>query len=173
MIVSVICKTVIDYAVRIGWIHACIPISIIVSKCLTKYSVKHTLKKGYLNMKSYQGNHSVFHCWVELNNGIKIDLSSTINTMLIPESIYITERILSETEMDGYTRIDIDNEYNLKEIDNSIKMIDCYIEHGNLNECEKFYIHNNSNSKDMDDLKHYMNDISNIVDNIVSNSGII
>ena len=110
---SIICKTIIEYAVYIGWVNGCIPLSIITSECLSKYGIDNKLKKGFLHMTSFQGKSCVFHCWVEVKNNIEIDISSTVNSILIHSSKYITERILSENILDGYTRIDINTEKEL------------------------------------------------------------
>ena len=86
-------ETVLQKAVACGWYGNCVPVSIILSECLSKAGISNQLSAGYLHISDSSEKIALYHCWVETKLG-KMDISTDI-----------CERLFPKTKIDGCTKI--------------------------------------------------------------------
>tara|TARA_B100000035_G_scaffold285668_1_gene269409 strand:- start:3163 stop:3729 length:567 start_codon:yes stop_codon:yes gene_type:complete len=148
---------IFKYGIKNKWVNNCIPISIILSESFNKKSIENVIKKGLLHMETEGNKKALFHCWVETDGKI-YDLSNKLMIKLNPSWNKFSENTnftYSETLLDGYDRIDMDNDIEIITLNNNNILYDRYVE----------------NSEDFWNLtpgiiKKYRNDIFRMVDNL-------
>ena len=103
-------NTVLQKAVSRGWYGNCVPVSIILSECLSCAGIPNRLTSGFLHIAGVGEKLAVYHCWVETKLGI-MDISSDISKYLFPEKDWHEyEMDCSEEIQAGFLRSDMDTE---------------------------------------------------------------
>ncbi len=109
------------------WYKNCIPINIILHEMLTKRNINSKIKKGFVLLNNNSSKYALWHIWTETDNEV-YDIATNLTNVLHNNDFYnIFETKLVEEVPDGYERIDMDNEDELKILNQNKKMYQKYI----------------------------------------------